>query len=255
MKTQIRQLKVDQTSVDPEGLYGSYPRIRLQGKWLSNLGFSTGDSVNVLCNTNQIIISRNGHQPDWAKLAILAHAARAIEVALAGKHSIKFIGHPEYVFDYATYCQGAGLEAHAFQPCPCGHYSDYLEECTCKVKEIQAHQGQINRIQADMTIDIPRPDPNCIQDFMLHKLHIETEDKMLERVTSANSLDTDIPLELPKECEGLMGAAIKQLHLSLKECDCVLRVARTIAKLEGQEKIKTHHLAEALQYGRQHINN
>ena len=53
-----RTLKVGTTSVDKESLYGSYPRIRLQGNWLSKLGFSPNDTVHVSCNINQIIITK-----------------------------------------------------------------------------------------------------------------------------------------------------------------------------------------------------
>jgi len=49
-------LKVGSTSVNPEG-YG-YPRIRLQGNWLDEAGFSIGDKIEVICNINQLVITR-----------------------------------------------------------------------------------------------------------------------------------------------------------------------------------------------------
>ena len=60
MKKQLRQLRVDLTSTkgnSRDSVYGSYPRIRLQGNWLNELGFTPGSKVQVLCNTNEIIIS------------------------------------------------------------------------------------------------------------------------------------------------------------------------------------------------------
>jgi magnesium chelatase family protein len=48
--------------------------------------------------------------------------------------------------------------------------------------------------------------------------------------------------------EGLMRAAMRQLHLSARAYHRVLKLARTIADLAGAERIAASHLAEALQY-------
>jgi magnesium chelatase family protein len=53
---------------------------------------------------------------------------------------------------------------------------------------------------------------------------------------------------LQPEAEGLLRAAVDQFALSPRAHDKVLRVARTIADLEGAEGIKTAHVAEAIQY-------
>ncbi len=49
-------------------------------------------------------------------------------------------------------------------------------------------------------------------------------------------------------CEGLLHAAMRQLHLSARAYHRVLKLARTIADLAGAERIAAPHLAEALQY-------
>ncbi len=50
------------------------------------------------------------------------------------------------------------------------------------------------------------------------------------------------------EAQSLLRAAMKQLHLSARAFHRILKLARTIADLEGMATIKTHHLAEAIQY-------
>jgi magnesium chelatase family protein len=54
--------------------------------------------------------------------------------------------------------------------------------------------------------------------------------------------------QLVPEAEGLLEMAMTQLHLSARAYDRILKVARTIADLEGSETIKPDHVGEAVQY-------
>ncbi|MBA7684945.1 Competence protein ComM [subsurface metagenome] len=64
------------------------------------------------------------------------------------------------------------------------------------------------------------------------------------------------PMEVRQFCtiepsaKSLLGAAMKQLHLTARAFHRVLKVSRTIADLENSDIIKTYHVAEALQYRR-----
>ena len=53
---------------------------------------------------------------------------------------------------------------------------------------------------------------------------------------------------LDEECDKLMHMAFDSMNLSARSYDRILRVARTIADLEGSEIIKADHIAEAIQY-------
>jgi magnesium chelatase family protein len=53
---------------------------------------------------------------------------------------------------------------------------------------------------------------------------------------------------LPRDAEALIRSAMRQMHLSARAYHRVLKVSRTIADLDPSDVIKTHHLAEALQY-------
>lgn len=63
---------------------------------------------------------------------------------------------------------------------------------------------------------------------------------------SGRELDTLAPLS--EEAKTLLGQAISELGLSARAYDKVRRVSRTIADLEGSERVETHHVAEAVQY-------
>ena len=53
---------------------------------------------------------------------------------------------------------------------------------------------------------------------------------------------------LDKECTDLLEIAFKKLNLSARAYNRILKVARTIADLEGSEKIQKPHILEAIQY-------
>jgi magnesium chelatase family protein len=57
-----------------------------------------------------------------------------------------------------------------------------------------------------------------------------------------------IHVTLDDAAEGMMKAAVKQLQLSARAYHRVLKLARTIADLGGEERVQAHQVAEALQY-------
>jgi predicted ATPase with chaperone activity len=71
------------------------------------------------------------------------HAKRATEVALAGRHSIAFIGGAE-AEALVAFCAGRGLTAFAIQRYPCGNYGHPVRECTCSPRQLT----RLSRLQA-----------------------------------------------------------------------------------------------------------
>lgn len=155
----------------------------------------------------------------------------------------------------------------AMNPCPCGCYPD-MNRCTCTPYQIQNYLGKVSQAFLDR-IDICIETPKVrYEDLKIQKERkIENSESIRSRVCMARETQynryygTGITVnarldikELETYCrlgeqeELLMKQAFSNLGLTARLYHKVLRVARTIADLDGSEEIKTEHLAEAVSY-------
>jgi magnesium chelatase family protein len=154
----------------------------------------------------------------------------------------------------------------AKNPCPCGYAGDPQISCVCSPTRLELYRKKlsgplIDRI--DLAADVPR------QNFseLTAGNADENSGSVRERVIAARErqntryagtkiiTNSDLSARmLPKYClttdaaGKLIGAAVDRFHLSARSYHRLLKVARTIADLEGAEIIEEKHLAEALQY-------
>ncbi len=154
----------------------------------------------------------------------------------------------------------------AMNPCPCGYYGDPERACTCAPGIIQRYRKRLSGPLLDR-IDLHIEVPRVAYDKLSKATLGEPSDAIRTRVEAARErqrqrfagtklvCNADMgPGEVRQFCtlrdeaQALMRAAMRQMHLSARAYHRVLKVARTIADLEGTELIQTHHLAEALQY-------
>jgi len=154
----------------------------------------------------------------------------------------------------------------AMNPCPCGFFGDPIKPCTCPSGNIQRYQKRISGPLLDR-IDIHIEVPRLAPDELMDRQPGEPSAAIQERVFLARELqrarlsgtpfrhNSDMPSKalrdfcpLTKDCEGLLRAAIDQFGLSARAHDRIIKLARTIADLEGAEDIGVVHLAEAVQY-------
>jgi magnesium chelatase family protein len=158
-------------------------------------------------------------------------------------------------------------------PCPCGFYGDPTKECTCSNQVITRYQKRISGPmldRIDIHIEVPRVDYEKLSD---DRLGVPSE-KIRERVEAARQIQRDRfdarathespqlvtcnadmrpahirqTCQLDETCNSLMRSAMNQMQLSARAYHRVLKLARTIADLAGEEQIGPAHLAEALQY-------
>lgn len=154
----------------------------------------------------------------------------------------------------------------SMNPCKCGYLGDSRRQCTCTPNQINQYRSRISGPLLDR-IDIQVEVANVDYKDLSSTSKSETSAKIKERVNrtrkvqierykdlniysnsqlSAGMIDRFCPLG--EEENNLLKAAFDNLGLSARAHSRILKVARTIADLEGEEKINTSHIAEAIQY-------
>jgi magnesium chelatase family protein len=156
--------------------------------------------------------------------------------------------------------------AAAMNPCQCGFAGDPVHECRCTPPMIQRYLSRISGPLMDR-IDMHIQVPSVKYKELARDDHAELSSIIRERIMKARSVQFRrlepfriycnaqmTPRTLRRFCK-LDGAsektienAITHLGLSARAYDRILRVARTIADLEGQESIQSGHVSEAIQY-------
>jgi magnesium chelatase family protein len=181
------------------------------------------------------------------------HAKRAIEVAVAGEHSIQFVGAFEsQAGDLCALARKLGVTARAVTPCPCGHFGDPARECICETQMIARHRRQVFGVQRefDITVEVSIPHADRIVRWMNSGYaEGEPDEVVMERVRRAQAAP-DVSSKLDASCLSLLKTAISQLALSPAQVRGVARVAATIARLSGSDHLGAAHVAEAIQYRR-----
>src|SRR5690242_19015923 len=153
-------------------------------------------------------------------------------------------------------------------PCPCGYFNDRTRECHCTPPMIQRYISKISGPLMDR-IDIHIDVPGVNYKEMRSSSVPESSAAIRERVMKARDIQSrrfagsreksycNAQMssqsmrkfcELSADCERLLERAMTQQGLSARAHDRILRVARTIADLEGVPTIEPKHIAEAIQY-------
>ena len=123
-------------------------------------------------------------------------------------------------------------------PCPCGYYNHPTRECTCPPGAVHRYLGRISgplMDRIDLHIEVT---PVSIQE-MASAERGEPSAAIRRRVVRAREVQRD---------RTLLERAMEQLSLSARAYDRILKVARTIADLAGDERIGTTQIAEAIGY-------
>jgi len=155
----------------------------------------------------------------------------------------------------------------SMNPCPCGYYGDPDHECRCTPGEIRRYHNKLSGPLMDR-IDIRMEVPTThFEDLQAHK-KAESSQAIGERVNRARAIQNarfkDEPglyfnsqlkpkhietfCRLDRESEAFMKAVYKKLKLSARGYHRILKLARTIADLDGKPAISQAHLAEAVSY-------
>lgn len=153
----------------------------------------------------------------------------------------------------------------AANPCPCGYYHDPYKECVCTETMVKNYQQRLSgpiMDRIDLHIPVERPTLEQLLDTSSSTM---TSESMREQVVMATSMQQKryegldfssngaVPHKAISElCHitdkawSVLGNIFDHFHLSGRAFDRILKVARTIADLEGNPQVEPYHISEAM---------
>jgi magnesium chelatase family protein len=154
----------------------------------------------------------------------------------------------------------------AMNPCPCGYFGSPGSRCVCSPLQVERYMARVSGPlldRIDLHVEVPALEPARLTDgedgeasAPVRGRVIQAHERQLRRFVHVNAACNAqlSPRDLREYCRvddagaRLLRSAIQRLGLSARAYHRVLRVARTIADLAGQEHIAAAHLAEAVQF-------
>jgi magnesium chelatase family protein len=157
----------------------------------------------------------------------------------------------------------------AMNPCPCGYYTDPKRPCKCSPHQVERYRSRvsgplIDRI--DIHVEVPpvpwrqlRGEGTGLDSAAMRKMVLRARAAQRERFGGNGSTTTNAamsPRQVRRFCpldsagEALLKQVLTELGLSARAHDKILRIARTLADMEGAAAIESQHVAEAVQYRR-----
>jgi magnesium chelatase family protein len=154
----------------------------------------------------------------------------------------------------------------AMNPCPCGYRTEPRRDCHCSVPQIDKYMSKISGPlldRIDIHIEVPAVEYKELSSTVvgtssaeMRAMVVRAREIQEQRFTGStiqfNAQMTSRQIRdycgLNRECQKLLKETMNDLGLSARAHDKVIRVARTIADLDGEENIQVIHLQEAVNY-------
>ncbi len=156
----------------------------------------------------------------------------------------------------------------SMNPCPCGYYNHPDKQCVCGTQVVKKYLNKISGPlldRIDLHVEVV---PVKLDELAKFQSTAERSEKIAERVVKARDIQAErfknfngiycnaqMPSKMVREvcrlddeCLEMLKNAMTRLSLSARAYDRILKVARTAADLEASIDIKSHHLAEAIQF-------
>ncbi len=153
----------------------------------------------------------------------------------------------------------------AMNPCPCGHLGDPRRACRCTPDAIARYQGRLSGPlldRIDVQVEVPAVPPEVLaqgaaageSSSAVARRVAHARAWALERQQCLNAQLEGAALEAHVEAEpaalAFLQSAMSRLGWSARSFHRVLRVARSVADLDGSTRVSSLHVAEAIQYRR-----
>ena len=224
--------------------------------------------------TSQVALIGGGQSPQPGEVSLANNGVLFLdEMPEFGRNVLEVLRQPledrhitisraKYTVDYpANFTLVASMN-----PCPCGYYNHPTKECTCSAAAVHRYKGHISgplMDRIDIHVEVV---PVSIREMSSQKRE-ESSAEVRRRVVAARERqlerfrETDIHCNammnsamlrqfapLDKSCSELLERAMTHLSLSARAYDRIIKVARTIADLDGAEQITPQHISEAIGY-------
>ena len=155
----------------------------------------------------------------------------------------------------------------AMNPCPCGYFGDPKRDCRCSTRQIESYRQRISGPlldRIDLHVEVPLVDYKALSSTekgecsaSIRARVVKAREIQAKRFAAHSGVTTNATMssrlvrqhcQLDAESSMMLEQAMEQLNFSARAYDRILKVARTLADLEGQENIQAPQILEAIQY-------
>ncbi|MBR3972804.1 MAG: YifB family Mg chelatase-like AAA ATPase [Oscillospiraceae bacterium] len=161
----------------------------------------------------------------------------------------------------------------AMNPCKCGWYGDPSGRCRCTETAVDNYRGKISGPlldRIDIVVEVPavhfeelraraEAEPSCEVKKRVNEARKRQHQRFGENSSMCNARMGPSEMrkycDLDEACAELMKQAFETMGLTARSYDRILKVARTVADLDGCENIEPQHIAEAIQYRAVNLGN
>ena len=162
--------------------------------------------------------------------------------------------------------QSSFMLVASMNPCPCGYFGSKTRRCRCTQRDIRRYLDRVSgplldRIDIQIEVDAvpvreineakPAESSAAVRERVRQARQIQQQRYWHDGIHCNAQLDSRLSrqyCELSPEATAILHMAVDRMGMSMRAYGRVLKVARTIADLAGEEKIRTEHVAEAIQY-------
>ena len=134
----------------------------------------------------------------------------------------------------------------AMTPCPCGMHGGERASCRCSARDVERYRSRVSRPildRIDLHVSVPAVDPAR----WMGSATIDSQTLATGVEAAAGRLEAHPPV-LERDEDAVLIRAASSLHMSMRALERTRRICRSIAALEGADRVMRPHVAEALRY-------
>lgn len=222
-------------------------------------------------SSSDVALIGGGARPKPGEISLAHHGVLFLdELPEFGRRALESLREPLETGKVAIARAAARMEyparfqlIAAMNPCPCGFFGDPDGRCRCTSEQVARYRNRLSGPlldRIDLMVEVPRLQASVLRSAPLG----EDSETVRRRVTTARESQLargainavlagamlDEACHLQPTAQRLLDQAAERLRLSARGYHRILRVARTIADLEGAATIQENHLLEAVNYRR-----